>query len=153
MTENAKVHVEKGRSEEEKYGKYKWLRILIRRNTEELREIKRMLRGMRYELRHQDYGPTYLFDLVCQDSRDEAILDMLREAGPTGLLPRDIHAKVAKFGLQYHHITRRINRMNKRMKDEMEERVADKVGAKWALSDFMRRNWGAKKDEIEMQKH
>lgn len=151
MTENAKVHVEKGRSEEEKYGKYKWLRILIRRNTEELREIKRMLRGMRYELRHQDYGPTYLFDLVCQDSRDEAILDVLREAGPAGLLPKDIHAKVAKFGLQYHHITRRINRMNKRMKDEMEERVADKVGAKWALSDFMHRNWGAKKDEIEVE--
>ena len=148
MTENEKVHVKKGRSEEEKYGKYKWLRILIRRNTEELREIKRMLRGMRYEQRRQDYGSAYLFDLVCQDSRDGAILDVLREAGPEGMLPRDIYAKVAKFGLQYHHITRRINRMNRRMKDEMEERVADKVGAKWALSDFMIRNWGAKKDEV-----
>lgn len=148
MTENAKNHVKKGRSEEKKYGKYKWLRILIRRNTEELREIKRMLRGLRYELRRQDYGSAYLFDLVCRDSRDEAILSVLREVGPNGLLPRDIHAKVAKFGLQYHHVTRRINGMNKRLKDEMEERVADKVGSKWALSDFMRRNWGAAKDEI-----
>jgi hypothetical protein len=149
LTENAKKHVKKGRSEEDKYGKYKWLRILIRRNTEELREIKRMLRGMRYEQRRQDYGSAYLFDLVCRDSRDEAILDVLQEAGPNGLLPRDIYAKVAKFGLQYHHITRRVNRMNRRLKDEMEERVADKVGAKWALSDFMSRNWGAKKDEVE----
>jgi hypothetical protein len=98
---------------------------------------------------HQDYGPDYLFDLLCKDSRDEAILYVLREAGPNGLLPKDIYAKVARFGLQYHHVTRRINNMNRRLKDEMEERVTDKVGAKWALSDFMVRNWASQKDEIE----
>ena len=152
MTENEKVHVKTGRSEEEKYGKYKWLRILIRRNTEELREIKRMLRGMRYEQRRQDYGSAYLFDLVCRDSRDGAILDVLREAGPNGMLPRDIYAKVAKFGLQYHHITRRINRMNKRMQNEIGQRVADKVGRNWALSDFMVHNWMAKINEVETEK-
>jgi hypothetical protein len=147
LTESIKKPVKKGRSEEEKYGKYKWLRVLVRRNAEDLREIKRMLRGLRYEFRHQNYGSAYLLELVCKDSRDQAILDVLREAGPRGILPKDIHAKVAKFGLQYHHVTRRVNRMNKRLKDEIEERVADKIGSKWALSDFMRQNWDAQKDE------
>jgi hypothetical protein len=75
----------------------------------------------------------------------------VRAAGAEGLLPRGIHARVAKCGLKYHHVTRRINRMNKQMLDEIGERVADKVGAKWALSDFMRRNWIAKTKEIRTE--
>lgn len=142
--------VKKRRSQEEKYGKYKWLRVLIRRNAEDIREVKRMLKGLSRGLNHlMDYESDYLLGIAVQDSRDQAILDVLRAAGREGLLPKDIHARVAKYGLQYHHVTRRINRMNKRMRDEIGERVADKVGAKWALSDFMVRNWGAKKDEVD----
>lgn len=143
MTEIVEKPVKKRRSEEEKYGKYKWLRILIRRNAEDSREIKRLLRGVLFELRHKDRDSTDLLDLVCRDGRDAAILDVLREAGSSGVLPKDIYAKVAKFGLQYHHISRRINAMNKKLKEELNERVADKVGSKWALSDFMRCNWSA----------
>jgi hypothetical protein len=98
-----------------------------------------------------DYESDYLLSVAVQDSRDEAILDVLRVAGREGLLPKDIHARVAKYSLQYHHVTRRINRMNKRMCDELGERVADKVGAKWALSDFMCRNWIAKTKEIKTE--
>jgi hypothetical protein len=39
--------------------------------------------------------------------------------------------------------------MNKRMQNEIGERVADKVGRNWALSDFLLRNLGAKTHEIE----
>jgi hypothetical protein len=39
--------------------------------------------------------------------------------------------------------------MNKRMQNEIGDRVADKVGGNWALSDFMVRNWSAKMNEIE----
>jgi hypothetical protein len=38
--------------------------------------------------------------------------------------------------------------MNKRMQNEISERVADKVGRNWALSDFMLRNWSAKTAEL-----
>jgi hypothetical protein len=150
LTENSKKHIKKRRSEEEKYGKYKWVRILIRRNMKDIVEIKRMLRGLSRGLSSlMDFDSEYLLGMVCQDSRDQAILDMLRAAGAEGLLPRDIHARVAKFGLKYHHITRRIKRMNKRMQNEIGERVADKVGRNWALSDFMFHNWTTKKNEIE----
>jgi len=96
-----------------------------------------------------DYESEYLVKMVCRDSRDEMILDVLHECGPAGLSPKEIFLKVRRFGLKYHHITRRINRMNKRMLNEIGERVADKVGRNWALSDFMLRNWNVKMSKIE----
>jgi len=41
--------------------------------------------------------------------------------------------------------------MNKRMLNEIGERMADKVGRNWALSDFMLHNWSVKKEEIETE--
>lgn len=35
-----------------------------------------------------DYDADYFLDAVCEDSRDLAILEALRQAGPTGLLPK-----------------------------------------------------------------
>jgi len=79
--------------------------------------------------------------MVCRDSHDRAILDVLRAAGPAGLLPKQIHAEVHRQGLKYHHVSRHIRRMNKRMVSEIGERVADKVGRNWAVSSFMLRNY------------
>jgi hypothetical protein len=69
--------------------------------------------------------------------------------GSDFLLFKEIHPRVHRRGLKYHHISCRIKRMNKRMQNEIGERVADKVGWKWMLSNFMYRNWSAKKSEIE----
>ena len=152
MTVETKKNVKKHRSSEEKYGKYKWMRILIDRNSRELREIKRMLRGLSLGLSYMmDFDSAYLIRMVCRDSRDEMILDVLHECGPPGLSPREIFLKVRRYGLKYHHITRRIKRMNRRMLNEIGERVADKVGRNWGLSDFMLHNWSAKTNEIETE--
>ena len=146
-------NVKKRRRPEEKHGKYKWMRILVDRNSRELREIKRMLRGLSLGLSYMmDFDSAYLIRMVCRDSRDEMILDVLHECGAAGLSPKEIFLKVRRYGLKYHHITRRINRMNKRMRNEIGERVADKVGRNWALSDFMLRNWSAKTSEIETER-
>jgi len=152
LTVNTASDVKRRRTPEEKYGKYKWMKMLIRRNSKELREIKRMLKGLSLGLSHlMDFDSEYLVNMVCRDSRDEVILDVLRAAGPDGLSPKEIHARVRRYGLKYHHITRRIKRMNKRMQSEIGERVADKVGRNWALSDFMLRNWSAKTNDIETE--
>jgi len=149
LTAKAASNVKRRRSPEQKYGKYKWIRMLIRRNSREIREIKRMLRGLSLGLSHlMDFDSDYLVNVVCRDSRDRAILDVLRAAGSDGLPPKKIHARVRRYGLKYHHITRRVKRMNKRMQSEIGERVADKVGRSWALSDFMLRNWSVKTKEI-----
>jgi len=152
LTAETEKNVKKHRSSEEKYGKYKWMRMLIDRNTEELREIRRIVTGLSRGLSYMmDFESAYLIRMVCRDSRDEVILDVLHECGPAGLSPKEIFLKVRRYGLKYHHISRRIRRMNKRMMNEIGERVADKVGRNWALSDFMLRNYGAKTDEIETE--
>ena len=152
MTAKATKNVKKGRSAEQKYGKYKWIKMLIKRNSREIRDIRRMLRGLSLGLSHlMDYPGEYLLKMICHDSRDEIILDVLHECGPAGLSPKEIFLKVRRYGLKYHHITRRINRMNKWMQNEIGERVADKVGRNWALSDFMFRNWSVKMSEIETE--
>ena len=152
MTAKAASDVKRRRTPEQKYGKYKWIRILVRRNSEELREIKRMLKGLSLGLGHlMDFESEYLVSMVCRDSRDRVILDVLRAAGPAGLSPKEIYTHVCRYGLKYHHITRRIKWMNKRMQNEIGERVADKVGRNWALSSFMLRNWSVKIDEIETE--
>ena len=150
MTAKTASNVKRRRGPEEKYGKYKWIRMLIRLNTDEIREIKRMLRGLSHGLSHlMDFDSEYLVNMVCRDSRDQAILDVLLAAGSAGLSPKQIHAKVRRYGLKYHHITRSIKRMNKRTMNEIGERVADKVGRNWALSRFMVHNWTAKTNEID----
>ena len=152
LTAKAAGNVKRRRTPEEKYGKYKWIKMLVRRNSDELREIKRMLRGISRGLSHlMDFDSEYLVNMVCRDSRDRVILDVLRAAGLDGLSPKEIHGKVRRYGLKYHHITRRIKRMNRRMQNEIGERVADKVGRNWALSHFMLRNWSAKTIEIETE--
>jgi len=150
LTVKAASDVKRRRTPEQKYGKYKWIRILVRRNSEELREIKRMLRGLSQGLTHLiDFDAAYLISIVCRDSRDRVILDVLRAAGPAGLSPKQIYTHVRRYGLKYHHISRRIRRMNKRMQNEIGKRVADKVGRNWALSTFMLHNWNVKASEIE----
>ena len=37
------------------------------------------------------------------------------------------------------------------MRNEIGERVADKVGRNWALSEFMLINWNIKVDDIETE--
>jgi hypothetical protein len=87
--------------------------------------------------------------MVCRDSRDEIILDVLHDCGPTGLSPKEIFLKVRRYGLKYHHFSRMIRRMNKQMQNEIGEHAVDKVGRNWALSDFVLCNWSAKTNEIE----
>ena len=89
--------------------------MLIRRNSEDIQEIKRMVKGLNLGLSHlMNFDSEYLVNIVCRDSRDRVILDVLLAVGYTGLSPKEIYAKVRRYGLKYHHIGRRIKRINRR---------------------------------------
>ena len=104
-------------------------------------------------LGESDVDVPMLEKYAVKDQVDLEIIERVRQVGVQGIFPKGVakDSAVSKYGLEYYDVTRRINRMNKRMRDEIGERVADKVGAKWALSDFMRRNWTAKTNEIETE--
>ena len=67
---------------------------------------------------------------------------LLLEAGNPGLLPKDLQAKLERFKITRHQISRRILRMNKRLEKEFGERIAEKRGWHWALTCFGVDYWG-----------
>ena len=142
-----------GRAPEDKYGRYRYNIILTKELLEEVRGLRRdferhdrkMTRAHRYDT---GLEPGEIQDVVAKDSSDQAILEVLREAGAEGKLPKDIWQDVRRHGLKYHHITRRIKRMNRRLQEHFDENVAEKIGARWRLSPFMRDNWLAKMNEV-----
>jgi len=46
-------------------------------------------------------------------------------------------------------VLRRIQRMNKRLDQEIAQKVAEKQGHKWALTSFARGAWGQTKEEFD----
>jgi hypothetical protein len=72
----------------------------------------------------------------------EEILQLLFEAGSSGLLPKDLVVKLQRFMVARHQVSRRILRMNKRLKKEFGEHVAEQRGWHWALTSFAAEVWG-----------
>ena len=69
------------------------------------------------------------------------ILEAFFEAGSPGLLPKEIAVKLERFKVTRHQISRRILRMNRRLKKEFGEHIAEKRGWHWALTSFAVESW------------
>ena len=80
--------------------------------------------------------------IACLDEVDEEILELLHEAGSTGMIPKDVAARVAQFKIRRHQVSRRIQRMNKRVQEEVGEKIVEKRGWHWALTSFAFEVWG-----------
>lgn len=93
----------------------------------------------------------YLVSVVCRDEGDRALLDYLRSKGGVGITPTEACGaeELERFRLKPFHITRRIQRMNKRLKKELDQFVAEKRGWRWALTKTVYDIWGATKKEIK----
>ena len=72
-----------------------------------------------------------------------------REVGPIGALPSKIAYQLRTYGVDWFKVTRRIKAMNRRLQKELGYDAAEKVGHKWALSDFIVENWGGEREDIE----
>jgi hypothetical protein len=66
---------------------------------------------------------------------------VLFEAGSPGLLPKDLAVRLTRFKITRHQISRRILRMNKKLKREFGEIAAEKRGWNWALTYFVFEAW------------
>jgi len=85
--------------------------------------------------------------IACGDEVDEEILELLREAGGVGLLPKDLAARLSAYKVRRHQVSRRILRMNRKLEKEIGERLVEKRGWHWALTGFGNEVW----DETEKQ--
>ena len=85
----------------------------------------------------------YILNVIAETRLDHAILQVLREAGPMGILPSKIVYQLRTYGVDRFKVTRRIEGMNRRLQNELGYDVAEKADHKWALTDFMDDVWSA----------
>jgi len=146
---------QKSREPWEKYGKYRYIYKLLHRLENEMNarfdKVEAKINLLTAGLDWLEPKKDYIVSIVCQDVVDEAILSCMYSAGGAGISPTHVtkDPELSKFNLNRWHITRRIQRMNKRLKKELGKRVAEKRGRKWALTGFMTEAWGETKEEIE----
>jgi len=93
----------------------------------------------------------FIEKVCCRDGVDKAILSELYGAGDAGILPKDLANALEEHGLDGWQVLRRIQRMNKRLDEEIAQKVAEKHGHKWALPAFARDAFGQTKEEINIE--
>ncbi len=132
----------KRRSRSDKIGRLKYNQQLLKQTLAEIEEVKLMLRTIFAGLKGSfNFEQALIERVACLDEVDREILQVLFEAGSTGLLPKDIAVRLQQFKATRHKVSRRILRMNKRLEKEFGENAAEKRGWHWALTNFAYEIW------------
>ena len=144
MEESEKpVQNQKKRSQSEKIGRLKYNQQLLKQTLTEVEEVKLMLRTIFAGLKDTfSFGPSLIERVSCRDEVDREILRLLFEAGSQGLLPKELAAKLERFQVTRFQVSRRLLRMNKRLKKEFGEQIVEQRGWHWALTIFAAEVWG-----------
>jgi hypothetical protein len=133
----------KRRSQSEKIGRNKYNQQLLKRALQEIQEIKLMQRTILAGLKGMfHFQKPMVQKIACVDEVDSEILELVYEAGGQGMLPRDLAARLSTFKVRRHQVSRRIQRMNKRVQTEIGETVVEKRGWHWALTTWALEIWG-----------
>jgi len=137
----------KKRSRSEKIGRIKYqyqllVRIDSRLDALEL-GMRLLLKGLEPQLR---FDRPFIQRVCCESDLDVQLLDLLREAGPVGLLSRDL---AKSLGTYRHFIARRVRAMNKRLEREIGKQLVEKRGHRWALTSFAVEVWGEDSVDVE----
>lgn len=137
--------VKKGRSAEEKIGRLRYNQFLLKRVLNAVSEVREMQRIILNGLKSAGY---FHFDvpaiqkLICTSNLDLEILDIVHQAGRSGIMPKDIAKALPEYKdlkgnpIKQYYVTRLIDRMNKHLEHETGEVLFEKHGWRWALSQF-----------------
>jgi hypothetical protein len=133
----------KKRTQEAKVGRIKYTLQLIKEMRRDIEEVKLMQRTICAGLKGLfNFQKPMIQRIACGDEVDVEILEILHEAGSRGVLPKDVSFKLGGYNVRRHQVTRRIQRMNRRMMKEIGERLVEKRGWHWALTGFGFEVWG-----------
>jgi hypothetical protein len=130
----------KKRSRSDKIGRIKYqheLLVRIDRRLDILElQMRLLLKGLEPQLR---FDRPFLQRVCCELPIDVDLLDVLREAGPAGMLARDLARQLHTYR---QYVSRRVKAMNRRLEREIGKAVIEKRGIRWALSRFAVECWG-----------
>lgn len=127
----------------EKEGKFRYLNRkldAIQRETRQgFRHVEKHLRIVLNCLApFLEIDSDYLVSVTCQDEGDRALLDYLRSKGSIGITPTEACAakELLRFRFKPFHITRRIQRMNRRFEEDIGKPVAASYNRRWVITRF-----------------
>jgi len=133
----------KRRLQEAKVGRVKYTLQLVKGIQRDIEEIKLTQRTILSGLKGLfHFEKPMIQKIACVDEVDMELLELLFEAGNAGMLPKDLAIGLGRFRVRRHQVSRRILRMNRRLEEELGERVAEKRGWHWALTSFSYEVWG-----------
>lgn len=140
-----------GRSQADKVGKHKYELQRLDRVDRRLAHIEEMQQIILNGLKGAGY---FHFDvpvlqrLACESQLDVDILELVHQAGRSGVLPRDVAAALSVYKdqkghpIKQYHVTRSIQRMNRRLGKRSGERLFEKRGLRWGLTQFGFESYG-----------
>lgn len=131
------------RTRAEKVGRLKYIIQRIGRLEQKIDGIDLRTRTMMAGLNDwMSFKSDYIEKIACQDEVDAEIIERLVQTDDGGVLPSAIAKDLSKYRVRRWDVTRRIQRMNRKLRKELGKPVAEKRGHRWALSSFMRNAWG-----------
>jgi len=138
----------KRRTRAEKVGRLQYILQRVKLLEGKIDQIDLRTRTMMAGLREwMSFEPSYVQKVACEDEVDAQIITCLIEKGAWGILPSAIATELAGYGLKRWDVTRRIQRMNKKLMKELGQKVAEKRGHCWAPTSFMLDAWNVEKRE------
>jgi len=86
---------------------------------------------------------------VCKDEVDERLFEHLITRGTEGITPTEACAskELAGYSLKPYQVTRRIQRMNKRARTELDKQVAINLHRRWRRTSFAAQSLASERDE------
>jgi hypothetical protein len=135
-------NLKKKRSQSDKIGRLKYNQQLLKQTLAEVAEVKLMLRTIFAGLKDSfNFEQELIERIACKDEVDREVLQLLFEAGSFGLLPKDLAVRLERLKVTRYQVSRRIQRMNKRVEKEFGERIAEQRGWHWAMTSFAIDAW------------
>lgn len=148
----------KHRSPWEKEGKFRYLnRKLLALRDETRAGFKRVEARQRVLINTLQptlqFEEAYIVQVVCQDEADNVLLDYLVSQGDLGITPSEAcqYQPLRKFKFKPFHITRRVQRMNKRLKIELGKPVAESYHRRWVITSFILKSVMASEEELKSE--
>lgn len=139
----------KRRSQEEKVGRRKYIIQLIHGLEGKIDRIDQRTRTLMAGLGDLLMIKTdYLTLVTCQDEVDQEILNFLFYAGTQGLSTGEIADKLAAYHIDRFNVLRRLKRMNKKLRRELNQNLVGRRGWRYALTNYVFKIFELTKEEI-----
>lgn len=149
----------KSRTPWQKEGKYRYLHRKLDKMREEykqgIKELKAAIRVLTNSLQpFLEPDAEYIQGIICHDEGDQAILEFLLDKDPEGITPTQVctSQQFKRFHFKPYHVTRRIQRMNERLRRELGKPVAESYHRRWMVTSFVRDAYGKSKQELEEER-